>query len=401
MAAAQGADPVAAAHAREEIVKALTKVARHWVTDPEKKKVVDLGGLYILGTERHEARRIDNQLRGRAGRQGDPGASRFFLSMEDDLMRRFASPTIKAWLQKLGLEGSEAIEHRMVSRSVEKAQKKVEERNFEIRKRLLEFDEVMNEQRTLVYDYRQQILRGEGLRDMVDRMFEKCVDGAVEPYAGEGKDKGSLNDDARKDLRDWFKRKTGADYEGDLANAPAAVAALKQAVDAAYDRREAEVGGELMRSVERYLLLDAFDVKWKDHLYNMDSLRHGIGLRGYAGEDSKVAYKREGYQLFEEMLRSIEEQVTDYVLRIELRPQEELEQRNVWSGAKESKAVAPGIGEGSQAMSDAAQAPQTQEKAKPFKREQPKLGRNDPCHCGSGKKFKFCHGVAPEGGASA
>ena len=395
-AAGVAAASEAAAQSREELVKTLTKVAKHWVTEPEKKRVLEYGGLYILGTERHEARRIDNQLRGRAGRQGDPGESRFYLSMEDDLMRRFASPTIKAWLQKLGLEGSEAIEHRMVSRSVEKAQKKVEEKNFEIRKRLLEFDEVMNEQRTLVYDYRQQILRGEGLRDMVDRMFEKCVDAEAEPFGLAGKDAAVLDETAKRDLRAWFKRKTGYDLEQDPPSGPKVSESLKHAVDAGYDRREAEVGPELMRSVERYLLLDAFDVKWKDHLYNMDALRHGIGLRSYAGEDAKVAYKREGYTLFEEMLRAIEEQVTDYVLRIELRPQEELAQRNVWSGAKESKAAAPGIGDGSQAMADASAAPQAPEKAKPFKRDQPKLGRNDPCHCGSGKKFKFCHGIVTE-----
>jgi preprotein translocase subunit SecA len=391
-------DPDSGGRVKDELIKALARVFRHWVTEAEKKRVIDDGGLYILGTERHEARRIDNQLRGRAGRQGDPGASRFFLSMDDELMRRFASPTVRGWLQKLGLEGGEAIEHRMVSRSVEKAQKKVEERNFEIRKRLLEFDEVMNEQRTLVYDYRQQILRGEGLREMVDRMFVKAVEAATDPYVAEKKsDRAPFDEEAKKELRDWYRRKTGLELENVPPSPEAAATALQAAIAARYDAREAEVSAELMRTAERHLLLDAFDVKWKDHLYNMDSLRHGIGLRSYAGEDSKVAYKREGYQLFEEMLRAIEGQVTDYVLRIELRSEQRLEQRDVWSGGRATKEAAPGIGEGSQQMADAANKSQATEKPKPFKREQPKVGRNDPCPCGSGKKYKYCHGVGLEG----
>ncbi|HYC76841.1 MAG TPA: preprotein translocase subunit SecA, partial [Planctomycetota bacterium] len=391
-------DPESGLRVKDELIKALAKVVRRWVTDPEKKHVLDKGGLYILGTERHEARRIDNQLRGRAGRQGDPGASRFYLSLDDDLMRRFASPTIKNWLLKLGLQGDEAIEHKMVTRSVEKAQKKVEERNFQARKALLEYDEVMNEQRTLVYDYRQQILRGEGLREMVERMFSETVDAALAPHTGEKKDSDPLGEEAVKELSDWFRRKTGADAPP-LSGKPDAVAeTLRAALTARYDAREVEVEAGQMRTVERFLLLDAFDVKWKEHLYNMDALRHGINLRGYAQEDPKVAYKREGYQLFEEMLRSIQEQVTDYVLRIELRPTEVLPKRDVWSGGREVKEAAPGIGEGSQQMADAAQKSQSQEKAKPFKREQPKVGRNDPCPCGSGRKYKTCHGAVAQGG---
>jgi preprotein translocase subunit SecA len=388
--------------AKDALVRALARVVKRWSTDVEKKRVLELGGLYILGTERHEARRIDNQLRGRAGRQGDPGASRFYLSMDDDLMRRFASPRVKGLLQKLGLEGDEAIESRIVSNSVEKAQRKVEEKNFEIRKRLLEFDEVMNEQRTLVYQYRQRILRGDELRELVDRMFEKRVEAAVEPYEGGSKRRAQeFDDEARKSLEETYKRKTGRDAPP-LGDDPDKIGEiLLSGMRARYDEREAETGAEAMRTVERYLLLDAFDVKWKDHLYNMDALRHGIGLRSYAGEDSKVAYKREGYKLFEEMLRSIEEQVTDYALRIEIRPQEEFAQKNVWTGGKEIKEEAPGLGDASKEMQAASERSQSTEKAKPFRRDQPKTGRNDPCPCGSGRKFKHCHGSAPEGAPQA
>ncbi len=363
-------------------------------TGPEHDEVVRLGGLHVLGTERHEARRIDNQLRGRAGRQGDPGSSRFFLSLDDDLMRRFASPTIKNFLQKLGLRDGEAIEHRMVSRSVERAQKKVEERNFETRKRLLEYDEVMNEQRTLIYDYRQQILRNEGLRELVERMFSEVIELVIKQELGD-EAKGRFTTETAKPIQDWVKRKVGvemADVPGDPEKVGDAVMAI---VRKRYDEREAEVGADLFRRIERFILLDAFDSKWKDHLHNMDALKSGIGLRGYASEDPKVAYKREGYQIFEEMLRTIQEQVTDYILRIEVAEKEDpgLPRRDVWSGGREIKEAAPGMGDTRDAMDQAAGQNQSPEPAKPFKRQLPKVGRNDPCPCGSGQKYKRCHGV--------
>jgi preprotein translocase subunit SecA len=361
--------------------------------------IAELGGLHVLGTERHEARRIDNQLRGRSGRQGDPGSTRFYLSFDDDLMRKFASPTVKGLLQKLGLKDGESIEHRWVTRSVERAQKKVEERNFEIRKRLLEYDEVMNEQRTLIYDYRQQILRNEGLRELVERMFSEVVDLVLEKELAEGKDDPEAREAAQRNVQDWLKRKIGREVPGLPADEEQAKAAILEAVKKRYDEREADLGAETMRRVERFILLDAFDSKWKDHLHNMDALKSGIGLRGYASEDPKVAYKREGYGLFEEMLRTIQEQVTDYVLRIEIarEGEEDLRRKNIWGGGREIKEAAPGLGESRDAMDAAANRSQSQEKPKPFKRNVPKVGRNDPCPCGSGQKYKKCHGAEATG----
>jgi preprotein translocase subunit SecA len=365
--------------------------------------IPELGGLEVIGTERHEARRIDNQLRGRSGRQGDPGSTRFYLSFDDDLMRRFASPTVKGLLQKLGLRDGEAIEHRWVTKSVERAQKKVEERNFEIRKRLLEYDEVMNEQRTLIYDYRQQILRNEGLRELVERMFGEVIDLTVEKEIGEGEDDPEAVETAQKNLQDWARRKIGREVAGLPKEADEAKEALQKAVKVRYDEREKEMGADMLRRIERFILLDAFDSKWKDHLHNMDALKHGIGLRGYANEDPKVAYKREGYSLFEEMLRTIQEHVTDYVLRIEVARDEdaELRRKNIWGGGREIKEAAPGIGEGRDAMEAGASQSQSKEKPKPFKRIVPKVGRNDPCPCGSGQKYKKCHGVEAGGTSSS
>jgi preprotein translocase subunit SecA len=357
--------------------------------------IAEMGGLHVVGTERHEARRIDNQLRGRSGRQGDPGSTRFYLSFDDDLMRKFASPTVKNVLQKLGLRDGEAIEHRWVTRSVERAQKKVEERNFEIRKRLLEYDEVMNEQRTLIYDYRQQILRNEGLRELVERMFSEVVDLAVDKELGEESDDAAVVEAAKKNVQEWARRKIGREIAALPADPEEMKASILTAVKAKYDEREQEIGAEMHRRIERFILLDAFDTKWKDHLHNMDALKSGINLRSYASEDPKIAYKREGYGLFEEMLRSIQEHVTDYVLRIEVTRDEDAEarRRNLFSGSREIKESAPGIGEGSAAMDQAANRSQSQEKPKPFKRTIPKVGRNDPCPCGSGQKYKKCHGL--------
>ncbi len=369
--------------------------------------VPQVGGLHIIGTERHEARRIDNQLRGRSGRQGDNGSSRFYLSLEDVLMRRFAGPKVTQMLASLGLKDDEAIEHRWVTRSVERAQKKVEERNFDIRKRLLEFDEVMNEQRTLVYEYRQRILRGEDLRGLVDTMWTETVKILVERALDE---KGLMTDEGRKDIADWVRRKCGAELT-DIPKIPAdANRYVLASIKDTYDAKEAGYG-DMMRAIEKYLLLDAFDSKWKDHLYNMDALRGGIGLRSYASEDPKVAYKKEGYSLFEEMLRSIQDHVTDYVLRLEIaRPEVELAPENHFAGAVEYKAApTPAIEDApapvARQVVSAEETPATddrpapKEPARPFKREIPKVGRNDDCPCGSGQKYKKCHGVVPGSGA--
>jgi preprotein translocase subunit SecA len=353
------------------------------------REVRTAGGLHVLGTERHEARRIDNQLRGRSGRQGDPGSSRFYLCLEDDLMRRFAGPKVSGMLQKLGLKDNQAIEHRWVSRSVERAQKKVEERNFEIRKRLLEYDEVMNEQRTMVYDHRQRILRGEDLREMMMRMVSGAVDRIVDTYCPKELEPSQWE---MAEVGDWYKRKTGLDCPTLPPAGEDPTPVLIGALEALYDERAAEFGPELTDSVARFILLNAFDTRWKEHLYNMDALKSGIGLRAYANEDPKIAYKREGYLLFEEMLRAIEEEVCDLVFRIEIkgRDEEALKEKDVWGGAV---AHHEDFASGRDDMEAAAFQSQSQEAPKPFRREEPKVGRNDPCPCGSGKKYKKCHGV--------
>ncbi|MAG55735.1 MAG: hypothetical protein CMJ83_05545 [Planctomycetes bacterium] len=344
------------------------------------------GGLHVIGTERHEARRIDNQLRGRSGRQGDPGSSRFYLCLEDELMKRFAGPRVASMLQKLGLKDGQPIEHKWVSRSVERAQKKVEERNFEIRKRLLEYDEVMNEQRTLIYDYRQQILRGEGLRELVMKMVSGAVDRIVDTYCAEGIPPSEWELD---EVREWYQRKTGVDNLEVPPPPEPPNDVMADGMAQLYDDRAETHGPEFTEAISRMVLLNAFDTKWKEHLHNMDALKSGIGLRAYANEDPKVAYKREGYSLYEEMLRSIEEEVCDYIFRIEPAAADELEARDVWGGGV---AQHEEFQSGRDDMEQAAFASQSQEAPKPFKREEPKVGRNDPCPCGSGRKYKKCHG---------
>ena len=356
-------------------------------------EVAQRGGLHVLGTERHEARRIDNQLRGRSGRQGDPGSTRFYLSLEDDLMRRFAGPKIIAMLHKLGLRDDEVLTHSMVTRSVERAQKKVEERNFDIRKRLLEYDEVMNEQRTLIYDYRQQILRGEDLRGMLERMVSQSVERMLSSVCPDSIKPAEWNLD---EVSEWWRRRTGLVWEGELPrNSEQMQSALSDAYMALYDKRVEVFGPELSMVVARFVLLNAFDLRWKEQLYQMDSLKSGIGLRAYGNEDPKVAYKREGYQIFEAMLRTIEDEVVEGMVRIEIAQPSEAKKLetapDVWAGGEARKDAAPGAD--SAEMERASGQNLSTEAPKPFKHTGPRPGRNDDCPCGSGQKYKRCHGV--------
>ncbi len=281
--------------------------------DTDEKEVLALGGLYVLGTERHEARRIDNQLRGRSGRQGNAGVSRFFLSLEDDLMRIFYRDWVKNFMAKLGMGEGVPIESGMVTRAIERAQKKVEDRNFEIRKNLLEYDEVMDQQRKTIYGVRQEVLGSVGLKEKVVQMIDSAVRRhATETYFGDA-----------EGLRSWYQRAFGVELDPALAKAATAKNGEPQGViDAAlalYDAREAAVGPELQRQVERYILLNAVDTRWKDHLYAIDALKHGIHLRAYAQVDPKNIYKQEGFQLFQKLLATIEDEVASLVLRIEVR----------------------------------------------------------------------------------
>ncbi len=350
------------------------------------------GGLHVLGTERHEARRIDNQLRGRCGRQGDPGSTRFFLALDDDLMRRFASDNVANLLKKLGLKDGQAIEHKWINKSIANAQKKVENRNFEIRKSLLEYDNVMNEQRTIIYDRRRQILEGRELRGLIVEMFYDVTQAAVATYVDNDLPADEWDWDA---LEIWHQKKTGTALKLDrnLKDQDDIADALTESITEQYNLCYERSGDEGMAVLERYLLLNAFDVKWKEHLANMDALKSGIGLRSFAQIDPKVEYRREALSTFEEMIASIQEEVTDYILRVEVRQEEAETAKDVWSEQEASKEQFGQYDASRQQQDAAVRRDQSAKPTKPFVHKQERVGRNEPCPCGSGKKYKKCHGA--------
>jgi preprotein translocase subunit SecA len=343
----------------------------------EKEKVLKAGGLHIIGTERHESRRIDNQLRGRSGRQGDPGSSRFYISLEDDLMRLFGSDRLAAIVNTLGLEDDQPIEHRMLSNAIENAQRRVEGKNFDIRKHVLQYDDVMNKQREVIYDQRRQVLNGENLRDSFIKMIENTVDGLVSAYCGEN---------PHPDMWDWESLRAQAgnlfmikdalvltreeleDYTRDDLKETLLNAAIQL-----YEAREAEYGPELMRELERIVLLKVVDEKWMDHIDAMDQLRYGVGMRAYGQRDPVVEYKYEGFEMFEEMIKNIHEESVRRILHIRV---------NREQGAPKREKVAEPL-----EASHGGGGPR-----KPAVRSSEKVGRNDPCPCGSGKKYKKCCG---------
>ena len=351
--------------------------------------VAKLGGLHIIGTDRHEARRIDNQLRGRAGRQGDPGSSKFYASLEDDLMRLFASERVSLILKKFGMDEGMSIEHPMITKSIERAQKKVEQHNFEIRKHLLEYDEVMDEQRKTIYTLRQRALEGDNVRSDIMQMLEDTILDEVYYYLNS---KTYAEDWGTKGITDWFKLKFDVDYKIDENSEQTrdeiGESLIKLAINA-YEEKEKEIGEEQMRMLEQVLLLNKIDTKWKDHLYAMDHLKSGIGLRGYAQVDPKVEYKREALQMFETMQRTIREEITDLIFKVRLRENSEEQNRNVW---KEENFVYQDFGRFESAQEKAiANSEAKEEKLEPVRVAQ-KVGRNQPCPCGSKKKFKQCCG---------
>lgn len=355
--------------------------------------VASLGGLHIVGTERHEARRIDNQLRGRAGRQGDPGSSRFYVSLQDDLMRIFASERVSSLLKTFGMEEGMAIEHSMVSKSIERAQKKVEEHNFEIRKHLLEYDEVMDQQRKMIYSLRQDVLEGKNIRDYIFQMMEDGIK-EVTAFAFSGRD-----EEEPFDIADWFRQKFGLSIDlnevEEKTRQNVEVFLIKKAEEA-YEAKENAIGKDEMEKIAQILLLEKIDTKWKDHLYAMDHLRSGIGLRGYAQVDPRIEYKREALSMFESMNLSIRDEVTDLIFKLQLG--KEAERKDIWhpdhyvhqevSGLEtiQESPVAAAI-QGTNANSEE----QAERKIEPIK-VGIKVGRNQPCPCGSGKKFKQCCG---------
>ncbi|MTI85785.1 MAG: preprotein translocase subunit SecA [Firmicutes bacterium] len=338
--------------------------------EDERRRVVELGGLYIAGTERHESRRIDNQLRGRCGRQGDPGGTQFYSSMEDDLMRLFGSDNISGLMDKMGMEEDVPIEHGLISRSLESAQKRVENRNFDIRKHVLEYDDVMNQQREVIYQQRRQVLAGENTGEIVGQMMEEVIQRAVDTYAPEGVYSEEWDFDGLLTYADQVflpdHELTPADLE-DMGR-DGLRDFLLQTAQEAYSARAEEMGEEVMREMERMVLLRMVDEKWMDHLDTMDQLREGIGLRAYGQKDPLIEYKFESYQMFENMVASIQEDVVRYVFRVNVVQEPEQKQHNV----VENKYAEEGP-------------------AQPVRREK-KVGRNQPCPCGSGKKYKKCCG---------
>ena len=400
--------------------------------------MIEAGGLFICGTERHESRRIDNQLRGRSGRQGDPGESRFYLSAEDDLVRLFAGDRIyqildNKFLAQADEEGNELpIEHKMLSKQIEGAQKKVEEQNFLIRKRVLEYDDVMNQQREIIYEYRDRILEGEDMSEVARTQIADAIERIVREYT-----EGDYQEDWELEaLFTQLEQIYPVSYELDDvkegADREALVEDLRKDVVEAYDEREEDLGDELMRALERFMLLQIIDERWREHLHDMDYLREGIHLRGFAQIDPLVAYKNEGFEMFTELMNNIWDEFARYVFNVEVEVEQPQQQAAAAAGrgrAGASAATAPQTGRphyvrratGSPA---ATRSPRRRTAVpagvaggrgagrrrggrrsrswRPARLdEHEKIGRNDPCWCGSGKKFKKCHGAIATPVASA
>jgi preprotein translocase subunit SecA len=342
----------------------------------EKEKVIAAGGLHILGTERHESRRIDNQLRGRSGRQGDPGSSRFVLSLEDDLMRIFGSERISGLLQKLGLEEGEDIQHPWITKAIENAQRKVEAHNFDIRKHLLEYDDVMNKQREAIYGWRREVLGSEDLleelRQLMDAITADLVDSNCPP--GEPVERWDVQS-LREGLFKQFHVQL-MDSDADLlARKEKLSERAVEVVRTRYDQKRGEFGVDYAQRLEKYMLLQSID-SHKDHLLSMDHLKEGIGLRGYAQENPLVVYKKEGFQMFMDMKGRIEEDVLEKLFLVQVVREEDVQE--IEQPSKQTRMV----------LSHGAQ----QDAHEPVRKKGPDVGRNDPCPCGSGKKYKKCCG---------
>lgn len=339
--------------------------------------VVDVGGLHIIGTERHEARRIDNQLRGRSGRQGDPGSSRFYLSLEDDLMRIFAADRLSGLMQRIGMAEDEPIEHRLISKAIENAQSRVEAHNFSIRKQIIEYDDVMNQQREIIYRQRREALQGGDLKPAIFDMIEDILDSIIEDNTTDKSYAEDWNLDAlKKELIRLFGIQPELTVEslGDM-DRDALREELLELLRERYDQREQSFGAPIMRDLENYILLQTVDTLWKDHLLNMDYLKEGIGLRSYGQQDPLVAYKREGHEMFQQMIDRVKEETLQKLFHIEIQREEELQEMRA---EQEDQPMFFG--------------PADEPPKRQAVRKEGKVGRNDPCPCGSGKKYKKCHG---------
>lgn len=379
----------------------VNQLKQEW--EERHQQVLEAGGLHIIGTERHESRRIDNQLRGRAGRQGDPGSSRFFLSLEDNLMRIFAPERVKNLMQAMGMKNGEAIEHRMVTNAIEKSQRKVEGRNFDMRKTLLEYDDVANDQRTVIYNQRNEVMASEDISEMIDTIRADVVDNAIsdfippqsmpEQWDIEGLEAHLQSEMAIElPIQQWLEEDNKL-YEESLRER------ILESVVAEYKAKEEIAGSEAMRKFEKQVFLQVLDTLWKEHLSNMDHLRRGIHLRGYAQKNPKQEYKREAFNLFETMLDTMKQDVTRVLCHVRVQSQEEMEEierrrkeelEREMARAKlrhdQASATDEAEGEGSGGQQGQSATPET------FVRQERKVGRNEPCPCGSGKKYKQCCG---------
>jgi preprotein translocase subunit SecA len=364
------------------------------ITEPEHEQVVKLGGLHVVGTERHESRRVDNQLRGRSGRQGDPGSSRFYLSLEDDLLRIFGSQRIQRIMDRLGMQEGEPIEHKLVTRAIATAQKRVENHNFEIRKHLLEYDDVMNKQREIVYGMRRQILDGASQAETIGEWIDDLTEATLDQYAAR---------DAHPDDWDLAGLNEALFRQFDVRVAPARFQEVTsrdgldelvvQAVRERYAQRDTELGTELLRALERHEMLIVIDQQWKDHLLSIDHLKEGIGLRGYGQRDPLTEYKREAFDLFQEMADRVKAAVVERLFKVQIVREAPMEMPAItaWADTVESRGEVPADPQGAPVAAPraAGAAPRSATPA-PRTASGEKLGRNDPCPCGSGKKYKKC-----------
>ncbi len=357
------------------------------------RQVLDSGGLHIIGTERHESRRVDNQLRGRSGRQGDPGSSRFFLSLEDPLLRIFASDRVTAIMNRFKLPEGEAIEHSWVTRAIENAQRKVEARNFDMRKQILEYDDVANDQRKVIYQQRSELLESADITETIQAMREDVLDSTVSLYIAphsmeEQWDVPGLEQYLAGEFRLELSLVRWLEEDKQL-NEAGLRARIVEHAQKQYQEKVKTVSAEVMHHYERMVMLQSLDVHWREHLAALDHLRQGIHLRGYAQKNPKQEYKREAFELFSMMLDAIKREVTQILMTVQVRGEEDVE-------AVEA-APAPGNVQYHHADYDEALAQPSGDHSsgaehKPFVREEQKIGRNDPCPCGSGKKYKQCHG---------
>ncbi len=369
----------------------IEKLKKDW--EQRHKQVLEAGGLRIIGTERHESRRIDNQLRGRAGRQGDPGSTRFYLSLEDNLMRIFASEKMASIMQRLGMQENEAIEHPWVSRAIENAQRKVEGHNFDARKNLLEYDDVANDQRKEIYRKRNELMEETDISDEIKDMRFEVVYSVINNYIPQQSMEEQWNlaglEEAMEDefglkldIRGWLK-------QDDTLHEESLREKVLQEVEAAYEKKEQESGAEVIRHIEKAVMLQVLDHQWREHLATMDQLRQGIHLRSYAQKNPKQEYKREAFELFVDLLERIKHEVVTVLSRVEVRSEEEVaaleeqRRRGLDTDMEFQHDEASALTEGEEAAD---------EEHEPFVREGRKVGRNEPCPCGSGKKYKQCHG---------